>query len=332
MLGWIVLIIILLYLLTRLDADIITYLHHLYRLKFDPKCFKGKTIWIVGSSSGIGEYVTYELVKCGAKTIIISSRRTNELERVKKQCESIGNCEIIVSVLDLVNCATKETFVSEYIDKLYTKNSIDDIDILIINSGRNMRAKLPAITMEGIRNILNVNLLGHISLIKTMTQKWIDYNDSNDLNKNHQIVVTSSLMSKFGMPELSLYAMCRWGINGFIESIRIEHTLDDIDMCLILPGPVENDDKSNVLMNGDGSGGLSRSELQKKMKDLGNVMTRKRCAELYVTAVRYKIAESWVSIPSVLILTYIRQYAPFIVSSRIVRTLIAKKAKKNSIS
>ena len=42
----------------------------------------GKVIWITGASSGIGEALTYELAKRGAR-LILSSRRKGELEKVK---------------------------------------------------------------------------------------------------------------------------------------------------------------------------------------------------------------------------------------------------------
>ena len=46
---------------------------------------RGKVVWITGASSGIGEYLAYELVKYGCK-LVLSARRKAELERVKNNC------------------------------------------------------------------------------------------------------------------------------------------------------------------------------------------------------------------------------------------------------
>jgi len=50
---------------------------------------KGKVVWIIGASTGIGEYLAYELVANGAK-VVLSGRRQKELNEVKDQCLVIG--------------------------------------------------------------------------------------------------------------------------------------------------------------------------------------------------------------------------------------------------
>ncbi len=47
--------------------------------------FTKKVIWITGASSGIGEALAYAFSAEGAR-LLLSSRRREELERVKKNC------------------------------------------------------------------------------------------------------------------------------------------------------------------------------------------------------------------------------------------------------
>ena len=56
-----------------LDCDVVTYLLDLYRRKCVLSCMKGKTAWIIGSSSGIGEYLAYELVEDRIIPLVISN-------------------------------------------------------------------------------------------------------------------------------------------------------------------------------------------------------------------------------------------------------------------
>lgn len=42
-------------------------------------------VWITGASSGIGEELAYQFSAVGAR-LVLSARRENELERVKRSC------------------------------------------------------------------------------------------------------------------------------------------------------------------------------------------------------------------------------------------------------
>ena len=57
--------------------------------------FEGKTAWITGASSGIGEALVYEFVSRGA-IVIASSNDNSGLERVKHSSHCPGRvvCEI----------------------------------------------------------------------------------------------------------------------------------------------------------------------------------------------------------------------------------------------
>ncbi|XP_044517957.1 dehydrogenase/reductase SDR family member 7 isoform X2 [Gracilinanus agilis] len=62
-------------------------------------------VWVTGASSGIGEELAYQLSKLGT-SLVLSSRRANELERVKNKCLEISNLkekDILVLPLDLTD-------------------------------------------------------------------------------------------------------------------------------------------------------------------------------------------------------------------------------------
>lgn len=73
--------------------------YELYRWKTAKLSFAGKTVFITGGSSGIGEALTKRLVELGAKKVIIASRNVKEMERVKREC--LDSQRIQIEQMDL---------------------------------------------------------------------------------------------------------------------------------------------------------------------------------------------------------------------------------------
>lgn len=80
LLGFIVSVVLIL--LSDCDLTLAFYSHWINSLDN----LRGKVVWITGASSGIGEELAYCLAGRGTK-LILSARRTTELERVLHKCE-----------------------------------------------------------------------------------------------------------------------------------------------------------------------------------------------------------------------------------------------------
>lgn len=234
--------------------------------------FKNKIIWITGASSGIGEALTYALHKKGAR-LIISSRRKEALQEVKSRCA--GNTDHIhVLPLDLA-----ET------EKLPQKTTralqiYGHIDYLFNNGGVSQRSLAVETDMSVIRKIMDINFFGTIALTKAVLPAMIDRNSGH-------IVVTSSVMGKFGTRMRSTYAASKHALHGWFDCLRQEVADHSINVTLVCPGFI----KTNVTVNalkGDGSKlgemsqgqehGMSPEECAQKM--LAGVAKRKD--ELYI--------------------------------------------------
>jgi len=116
-------------------------------------------VWITGASSGIGEALCYKFSELGAK-LLITSRRLNELERVKNKCKYPEDVEILI--IDLAEIDEIESVVNNY----FLKNPEKKIDVLINNAGLSMRATCLEHTFEQDKYIMNVNFLSYVALSK----------------------------------------------------------------------------------------------------------------------------------------------------------------------
>lgn len=197
-----------------------------------------KVIWITGASSGIGEAVTYELAKKGAR-LILSSRRKEELERVKGNCPAAIQPNIRILPIDLSESSTLRLS-AEAAVQLF-----GHIDILINNGGISQRSLAHETTLEVDRKLMEVDYFGTVALSKFLLPHFVK-------RKAGHFVVVSSVMGKFGTPYRSGYAAAKHALHGFFDSLRAEVWRSNIDVTLVCPGWV----KTNITyhaMSGDGS-------------------------------------------------------------------------------
>ena len=127
--------------------------------------FTGKSIFITGASSGIGEQLAKRFVEANAKKVFILARRIPELERVKKECEEIRrDCEVECIQIDL---AEPEKCLE------FAKTFGQRVDILVNNGGISQRDEFINCDFSIAEKLMNVNCLSPIALIKGFLPRFV---------------------------------------------------------------------------------------------------------------------------------------------------------------
>jgi len=300
-----------------MDADVMTTLYHLYRTKYRKQCFEGKTIWIVGASSGLGEHLVYQSAAQNAKCIIISSRRRDQLERVAETASTHNaSTKLVVAPFDICSFVEDNdgrTKCEQFIVDLITEHDIKDIDELVMNTGITGRGLALNTTLDVMQRLVTVNGFGIIVFVQSFISvlrelKWIK---KSNTNKSRGIYITSSVAGLVGAPGQSAYAAAKHAINGFMKSLRFEVVRDKLHIAIVCPGPFRPSEHSN---DGLGESVKSSSGRLLKADALKKKMTAQRAAELYVTVMVHKITESWLCGGSILLFVYIMQYLPVLTS------------------
>jgi short-subunit dehydrogenase len=190
---------------------------------------KDKIIWITGASSGIGEALTYEFNKLGAK-LIISSRNRDELFRVKSNC--INQIDVHVLSLDLEDNASLPAKTTDAV-KIFGK-----IDILINSGGISQRSLALKTDLATEKRFMDINFWGTVILSKAVLPQML-------AQGNGSIIAISSLVGKFGTRYRSSYAASKHALHGYFDSLRIEIDNPNIHIMLACPGFI----KTNVTIN-----------------------------------------------------------------------------------
>ncbi len=234
--------------------------------------FQNKVIWITGASSGIGEALAYALNQRGAR-LILSSRRKEALERVKENCRQ-NTSPVHIVPLDLEETASLP-------EKAATAlNIYGHIDYLFNNGGISQRSEASETRLEVLRKVMEINFFGAVTLTKAVLPSMIE-------RQSGHIVVTSSVMGKFGTRLRSSYAASKHALHGYFDCLRQEIYEEGIDVTLVCPGFIKTDVTINML-EGDGSkhgmmgegqkSGMSADEFAEKL--LPKIEKRKQ--EIYI--------------------------------------------------
>ena len=220
-----------------------------------------KTICITGASSGIGEALTYQLA-AKENTLIISARRKSELERVKKNCPETAQSKIHVFPLDLSDLDSLGVAAE-------TALNIHDVDVLINNGGISQRSLAAETAFEVDQRIMTVNFLSAVKLTKLVLPGMIRNNCGH-------ILVTSSLVGKFGTPFRSTYSASKHALHGLFEALRAEVWENNIFITLFCGGYIKTDISLNAV-TADGSSQNKMDENQangKSSAEAANAMIK----------------------------------------------------------
>lgn len=200
---------------------------------------ENKTVWVTGASSGIGEALAYMLSDKNC-TLVISSRKEVDLQRVKNNCTNPE--KVYVLPLDL------EDFEGMQEKVQMALALVGPIDILINNAGVSQRSLIINTTLEVYKKLMDINYLGTIALTKALLPDFIAR------SQGHFVTVTS-LMGKFGSPYRSGYCGAKHALHGFFDVLRMEHEKDGVDVTLVCPGFVQTDVAKNALIADGGKQG-----------------------------------------------------------------------------
>lgn len=185
--------------------------------------FAGRTVWLTGASSGIGEALAYALAARGAR-LVLSARREVELERVRLACTSPERHRILP--LDVTDEAALPVAVAQ------AEAWGAGIDVLILNAGVAQRGEARDTALAVDRALLAVNYLAPVALSKLVLPGML-------ARGRGRLVVISSVMGKVGMPRRSGYAAAKHALHGYFDSLRAELWPSQVGVSLVCPGFIQ---------------------------------------------------------------------------------------------
>jgi short-subunit dehydrogenase len=179
----------------------------------------GKTALLTGATGGLGKAIATALAERGA-SLVLSSRRGDELERLAERLPGAGH-RTIVSDLALEG------------EALRLVDAAGRVDVLVANAGLPASGRLEGFTQEEIGRALRVNLESPVRMARELVPPMIERGDGH-------MVFLSSISGKAATARASLYAATKFGLRGFALCLRDDLRPHRVGVSVISPGAIRD--------------------------------------------------------------------------------------------
>ena len=197
------------------------------------KFFKDKVIIVTGASSGIGLASARLFASYGAR-VVMAARSIEKLEDI---AAGMGP-----EVLCVKTDVTSEEDCKSLIDR--TVERFGRIDILVNNAGISMRAMFKDLDLKVIRSLMDVNFWGTVYCTKFALPYLLETKGS--------VVGVISIAGYSALPARTGYSSSKYAIRGFLDTVRIEHLKDGLNVLVFAPGYTSSNVR-NAALTADGS-------------------------------------------------------------------------------
>ncbi|KAM4531800.1 17-beta-hydroxysteroid dehydrogenase type 1 [Odontesthes bonariensis] len=192
-----------------------------------------KVVLITGCSSGIGLSLAVRLASDPDQTfkVYATMRNLAKKERLLESVKGLHRDTLEILQMDV----TDQQSILDARDRVVEKR----VDILVCNAGVGLMAPLEVQSLDSMRQILEVNLVGTIQTIKAFLSEM-------KAQGQGRILVTGSTGGLHGLPFNEMYCASKFAIEGACESLAVLLKHFNIHVSLIECGPVNTNFLANL--------------------------------------------------------------------------------------
>jgi short-subunit dehydrogenase len=222
--------------------------------------FSNKVVVITGGSDGIGKALVEQFLTLGAK-VATCGRNADKLAHLVS--ENPGQ-ELFTMQVDVANEGQCTHFIQAVQEKW------GGVDVLINNAGISMRALVSEVSIETLKNVMDINFWGTVYTTKAALPAI--------QKANGVIVGVSSIAGYRGLPGRSGYSASKYALNGWLEALRTELFGSGTHVMWVCPGFTSSNIR-NAALNKD-----AKAQGESPM-DEGAMMSSEECARHIIEAI-----------------------------------------------
>ena len=192
----------------------------------------GTVALITGASSGIGEATARRLAAEGAHVVILA-RRAERLQTLRAAIEDAGGTVTSIPC-DITDREAAERAVQSAVD------TCGHLDILVNNAGAQIQSPFAEGAVEDWELMIDVNTKGMLYVTRAALPHLRRAAKESE-RQVADIVNLSSVLGRDAWPNLSVYNLTKFGINGFTDALRQEIHHEHVRVGVVEPGSVQTE-------------------------------------------------------------------------------------------
>lgn len=190
---------------------------------------EGTVAVVTGASSGIGEATARALAARGARVAVLA-RRADRLDALVTAIQTTGGTALAVPT-DITDRTQVDAAIATVVERF------GRLDILVNNAGLMLLGPVEGADVEEWERMIAVNQKGllhatHAALPHLLAAA------RDGLRGVADVVNVSSIAGRQAWANFGVYAMTKFGVNGFTEALRQEVTKKNVRVGVLEPGAV----------------------------------------------------------------------------------------------
>jgi NAD(P)-dependent dehydrogenase (short-subunit alcohol dehydrogenase family) len=186
----------------------------------------GRTVLVVGATSGIGRAAAHQLAAEGAR-LVLAARSPETLERTRQECVSRGAADVLVVPTDVGDGAQVEALFEQAVQ------AFGRLDGVVHGAAVLAYGRFEDVPPEVFDRIITTNVVGTANVARRALLLF-------DEQEGGSLVVIGSVLGKIATPYMATYCTSKWAIQGLVRILQIEaRSKPDVHVSLVSPGGVD---------------------------------------------------------------------------------------------